>query len=124
MRSPFARWRRGLLLRREVRGIRADLQALAASVTRLVEAVEQRTALDYPPQPDLTDARPGLEVEYVDSIRQHEMMDIELRLTQARGEPPTEEEMLTEFLRRRAVEEDAEERAAARSTPAERLPRP
>ena len=84
--------RTGLLLR-EVRGVRKELSRIAA-------ALETYNQHQWPqhiqPDPDL----PAVEVSYVDAEHQLELMDIETRLTAARGQPPTEEEILQEYLRR------------------------
>lgn len=87
--------RRTLL--REVKGIRVEL-------ARLADALELRNAYDFPQKIQRDPSRPAVEVEYVDTERAAELMEIELRLTNARGEPPTEDEILLEYDRRRAVE--------------------
>lgn len=92
-------------LARETRALRVDLQALTAGVVRIAAALEHRNAQDYPtlrPSTDLPDAE--TEVTFVNEAEQAVLMDIELRLTQASGQPPTEDEILQEYTRRHPAE--------------------
>lgn len=94
---------RGTMLLRELRGFRQELQGLRAAVERIAHALEERNAHDFPvrlqPDPDV----PAVEVSYVDTAEQQELLDIEMGLTVARGMPPSEEDVLQEFERRRAI---------------------
>lgn len=83
---------RGILLR-EVRAIRQELG-------RIATAFEQYNAHQWPQQVQPDPDQPPVEVSYVDTDYQREMVDIEMRLTQAKGVPPTDEEILAEFIRR------------------------
>lgn len=94
--SRFMRLRR---LARETRGLRQDLHALTAGILRIAAALELRNAHDYPQVLRSTEDR-ATEVSFVREDEQAEFMDIELRLTQASGQPPTEDEILQEYWRR------------------------
>lgn len=80
--------------------MRAELQGLRQVGERIAAALELANAHQWPqilqPSPDV----PPVEVTYVDNDYQVEMMDIEARLTAARGAPPSEEEIFAEFVRR------------------------
>lgn len=81
-------------VRQELAGLRAATDSIASTLARLV-----------PPAPDPAQMESGLTIAYVDSAYQAEVMDIELRLTRARGVPPTEDEVLEEYERRHPPEE-------------------
>lgn len=95
MLKQLRRWTGGYLLRQ----LQRDLAALRVEVGRIAAALELRNAHDYPqvlqPNPDL----PPVTVAFVDQVEQAEWMDIELRLTQALGHPPTEEAVFEEWQR-------------------------
>ena len=84
----------------EVKGIRRDIQALTAVLTRLAVDVERAYSLPNPDQPQ-DESRPAVDIAYVSDAEQAELMDIEMRLTTARGRIPTEEEILQEWELRR-----------------------
>lgn len=103
MMKGLKRLAAGGILLRELRGIRTELTALR-------QALQVFTDRAFPPQaparaPDsVTPDTPLTEITYIDTAQQAEWMDIELRLTQATGRPPTEEEILQEFERGRATD--------------------
>lgn len=88
------------LLFREIRGMRKDLSRLSQQVERIATALELRNAHEWPQEVAGAEGQPGVEVSYADTQLQQEMVDIESRLTAARGLPPTEDEVVQEFLRR------------------------
>lgn len=90
----------GGVLLHEIQGLRTALTTLIGATERIASALELRNAQDYPPPAVANPDGPPLEVAYVDGAQQAAFMDIELRLTQARGAPPTEDEILLEFQRR------------------------
>jgi hypothetical protein len=100
LRSKLRRFTAGGILLREVRAMRQELQGLREVGTRIALALEAYNAHTWPqqvqPNPDL----PAVEVTYVDTEYQIELMDIEARLTSARGAPPSDEEVLAEYVRR------------------------
>lgn len=75
----------GLLLR-EVRRLRTAAERIAA-------ALELRNAHDFPQIVAAPDHR-ETEVTFIDARHQATLMDIEMRLTAAKGIPPTEDEIL------------------------------
>lgn len=87
----------GILALRELRRLRKDLGALTVAVARIAAALELQNAHAYPQV--LAQANRETTVEYVDSTLQASMVDIELRLTRATGQPPTEEDILSEYER-------------------------
>lgn len=89
-------WRGYRLLRRGV----AELAGIRRALEVLADVHLQAAAQAQPPvrPPTVEDAT--VDAPYVETYQQTALMDIELRLTQARGVPPTEEEVLTEFERR------------------------
>jgi hypothetical protein len=94
---------RGLVFRRELRGIRADLKGLRVAAERIAAVLEaQRPAAPR----EGSEADPLVSISYVDDAAAAEFMDIELRLTQAKGMPPSEEEIMAEYERRKGVEVD------------------
>lgn len=100
MRTKLRRMVTGGLLLREVRSLRQEMQGIHAALLQVVLLLEERNAHEYPrvqqPNPNI----PAVEIAYVDNDYQLEMVDIEARLTLARGLPPTEEEILAEYIRR------------------------
>lgn len=87
------------ILHAEVIGVRSTLE-------RIAEALEVRNQHDGVSRPvTLTPVGPGegpaVEVSYADPQVTEEFDDIARRLTTARGMPPTEDEILEEFERRR-----------------------
>lgn len=91
--------RMGLLLR-EVRSLHQELAGVHAVGERIAAALEASNAHQWPQQLSATPDQPPVEVTYVNNAYQEEVMDIETRLTAARGAPPSEEEILAEFVRR------------------------
>lgn len=94
----------GTLLLLEVRRLRRDLAGLQQEIARIATAMELANAHAYPMQIQPDDGLPPVEVLHVDDAQQEEFMDIELRLTRAKGIPPSEEEILKEYELRRQVE--------------------
>lgn len=92
----------------EVRGLRQEVQALRAGVDRIADALEQYNAHQWPQVRQADPTAPAVEVTYADQPQQQEFMDIELRLTAARGQPPTEDEILAEYERRHPIDQVAE----------------
>lgn len=91
--------RAGFLLR-EVRGLRTEVERLASGVERIAAALELQNAHQWPvPQQASPDA-PLVEITHVDDQMAEEFMSIELGLTQAKGLPPSEDEILQEYDRR------------------------
>lgn len=91
---------RGLLIR-ELRRLRQTVLKLDAAVTRIAEALEAHNTHTGVTTTAPAEAAPApLEITYVTTESQEEFMDIEMRLTNARGTPPTEEEVLQEYVRR------------------------
>ena len=103
LRARPGGWLRGLL------SFRRPLQRLVLAVERVAEAVEEQSEIlrqayqitrrptaqaEAPPAPST------LEITYSDNAEQVLLMDIELQLTQARGVPPSEDEIVAEFDRR------------------------
>lgn len=82
---------------REVREAKAEVRALRVAVEGIREVLGRMA-----PEPGVA-VESDVDVSYVDTAVQAAFMDIELRLTQARGMPPTEEEVLAEFERRQGV---------------------
>jgi hypothetical protein len=93
-------WRGYRLLRRgidELTGIRLALESIAVSLSSIEIAAVPRVG-DVVPPTEVAD--PRVDSPYVETSQQAVLMDIELRLTQARGVPPTEDEVYLEFERR------------------------
>lgn len=86
----------------EIRKFRAEQQHARVAMERIARALEDRNAHDYPqiiqPNPD----EPGVEVTYTNDQEQAELMEVEMRLTRATGQPPTEDEIIEEFNRLRS----------------------
>lgn len=90
-------WIEEKLLPLEIQAIRADLTALTLAVVRIADALELQNAHTFPLTREATPDSPAFTLTHVDDAEQAELMDIELRLTAARGQLPTEDEILTEF---------------------------
>lgn len=90
----------GALLLPELRLLRQACEGIQA-------ALEYHNAQEWGMTLQGDPALPAVEVTYVNDLHQAEMMDIELRLTQASGTPPTEEDMMVEWERRHADEVEA-----------------
>jgi hypothetical protein len=77
--------------------IHRELTLLRKAQERCAAAMEFANQQQYPmpaaPHPD----DPSVTVEYVNEQYQSELMDAELRLTRATGQPPTEEEILRAY---------------------------
>lgn len=91
--TAVRRMTRGGLLLREVRGVRREL-------ARIATALETYNAHQWSQQIQGDPAVPPVEVTYVDTQVQAEFLEIELGLTQAKGTPPTEDQILAEWFRR------------------------
>lgn len=92
----------GGLLLLELRGMRRELADLKVALSRIATALEERNAHEWPqqvPQGDL----PAVEVSYADDVVSQEMMQVELDLTNAKGMPPSEDEILLEYERRKGI---------------------
>lgn len=90
----------GGLLLLEVRGLRREAAQLRMGVERIAAALEAYNAHQWPQHTPATEETPSVEVTYADDQRTQDMMDVEMSLTQARGIPPTEDEILEEYERR------------------------
>lgn len=99
MRNLFAERLGTLLLVRELRRLRKELAGQRVAL----EGIRQQLQPLVPPPPLAPTAQQAddVEVTYVNDSLSAEMADIELRLTAARGLPPTEDEILAEYERRR-----------------------
>jgi hypothetical protein len=84
---------KGGLLLRELRGVHRQL-------ARIADALETYNAHQWPQQIQPDPDQPGVEVSYVDTLFQQELVDIEMRLTAAVGIPPSEDQILAEYVRR------------------------
>jgi len=84
---------RGGILLRELRGVRKELSRIAA-------ALEDYNLHQWPQQIPQEEGQPTVEVSYVDTLFQQELVEIELRLTAAVGLPPSEDQILAEYVRR------------------------
>lgn len=87
-----------------IRGVLRELQTTNALLTRIATALEAANAHQWPqtfPSADPTEA--AVAVTHVNDADQQMWMDVELDLTAARGMPPTEEEVLAEFERRKSL---------------------
>lgn len=87
----------GGLLLLELRGLRAEVARLATAQERLTEVMAAFFDRQYPTQVQPDPSIPSVEISYVNVEHQRILMEVELRLTQARGQPPTEDEILAEF---------------------------
>ena len=83
-----------------LRHLLRELQGIRRAMTRLADA--------QAPLPQ-GDQAAGVAITYVSDAQQAEFMEIELRLTQATGQPPTEEEVLLEWERRHPQVQEAAE---------------
>ena len=102
MLQGFKRLARGGFLLRELRGLRTDVAGLRAASERIATAMEVQNAHHWPARSAPVEG--SLAITYVETEQQAELMDIETRLTTARGIPPTEEEVLEEYQRRQEGE--------------------
>lgn len=89
----------GGLLLLEVRGMRRELAELRAVGERIAAALEAYNAHAWPQMVQPISEVPAVEVEYVTNQQQAEFMEIESRLTLAKGLPPTEDEIIAEYNR-------------------------
>lgn len=95
----------GGLLLLELRGLRAEVKALSSSVHRIADALEARNAHEWPQHIQVPGAAvPSVEVSYVRDETVAEFMQIELDLTAATGQAPSEEMVMDEWNRRHPVE--------------------
>ena len=92
--------RLGWLLR-ELKGLRGEMAGLRLAAERVAAALELQNAHAYPQVIQASPDSPAVQVSYTDDQAQLDLMEIELRLTGARGSPPTEEEVLVEWERLR-----------------------
>ena len=83
---------------RELRTTQHELHLLRVGVERLADTLARLVPV---PTPMVSS---DVDVSYADIQSQAEFVDIETRLTTARGLPPTEDEILAEFERRHATE--------------------
>lgn len=77
--------------------LRGDLHGIRVAAERIAAALESQQA---PQGREGSEADPLVTITYVDNEASAEMMDIETRLTAARGMPPTEDEIMAEWERR------------------------
>lgn len=94
----------GGLLLLEVRGLRWEVAALSAGVLRIASALEARNAHEWPQRIQPPGEVPSIEVSYVDDDAVAEFMQIELDLTRATGQAPSEEMVMDEWHRRHPAE--------------------
>lgn len=88
-------------LSKDIHQLKAELIGLRSACERIAEGIEAANRLSGASDPLPRDpAAPVVDITYVDNQVAGEFMDIELRLTQARGMVPTEDEILQEFERR------------------------
>lgn len=80
-------------LLREIKGLRLAAERIAA-------ALEASNAHQWPQHIQSDPSQPPVEVSYADTAMQAEFMEIELGLTEATGLPPTEDQVMAEWLRR------------------------
>jgi hypothetical protein len=93
IRQRMRRVLKGGLLLRELKGVRSELARIAA-------ALETYNAHQWPQSIQPDPSIPAVEVSYVDTQVQAELLEIELRLTSATGQAPTEDEVVAEYVRR------------------------
>jgi hypothetical protein len=72
------------------------LTRIAVAQERVAAAMEARNQHDFPAAVAEA-AQPGVEVSYVDDAFQAELLDIEMRLTRATGQPPTDDEIMRDY---------------------------
>lgn len=77
-----------------------ELKLLRMACEGIQAALDYRNAQEYGEVRQVNPALPAIEVSYVNDEYQAAIMDIELRLTQASGQPPSEDEILAEYERR------------------------
>jgi hypothetical protein len=92
------------LLFRPLRALTLEVRGVKEAVERLVELEEYTTARRWPRPTAVTGVEgvPVVDITYATDQDQAELAEIELRLTAATGQPPTEDEIVAEFDRRRA----------------------
>lgn len=73
-----------------------ELTLLRRAAERCADALEFANRQSFP-GPAAHPDDPSVTVEYVNETYQAELMDVELRLTRATGQPPTEEEILRAY---------------------------
>lgn len=97
----IGRWGSLRRLSRDITQLKAEIMGCRTALERIAAGIERANQADglEPPQPRDPDA-PAVEITYADTLVAQEFMDIETRLTQATGQPPTEDEIMAEFLRR------------------------
>ena len=93
----------GGLLLMELRGLRKEVARLATAQEQLLALAQAVYAQHYPVRTQPNPAGPVVEITHVNAEDQRLFMDIELRLTQATGQPPTEDEILEEYDRIRTT---------------------
>ena len=73
-----------------------EVRRLRQATERIAQALEARNAHDFPQIVVSPDQR-ETEVTYVNEAEQAALVDIEMRLTAAKGIPPTEDEILAMY---------------------------
>lgn len=85
----------------ELKALRTEVRDLSSGVARIAAALEAHMAHLAPAPPAAASPdSPAFSVSYVNDEEAAAMMDVELRLTAATGQPPTEDEVLAEWDRR------------------------
>lgn len=101
-------WGLGILAYREVRRLRRDLQGVTGQLTRIADLLEAQYRLEYGDpvqetrqahQTATDEAVYGEPNVYVNTQEAQALLEVELRLTRAKGVPPTEEEVLEAYHR-------------------------
>ena len=98
-------WRPLRMLTNEVYGVRLALTRLAELEEKRLEVEEYAVGRKWPrPAATLAEAAevPVVDITYTTDQDQVELAEIELRLTAARGMPPTEDEIVAEYDRLRS----------------------
>lgn len=91
----------GGMLLLELRGTRKELARLAEAQEQTNHLLARLVQVWAPLQQAVSlGEAPSVEVTYVNEVQQRTLMEIELGLTGATGQPPTEEEVLAEYDRR------------------------
>lgn len=93
----------GRLLFREARHLRTSVDALQQQVARIADALDAANAHQWPQSRQPDPSLPPVEITYTDTRQQVELMEIELALTRAIGQPPSEDDVLAEYERRREM---------------------
>lgn len=111
IRQGLRRLAAGGILLREIRGLRKEVQGLAAAATRIAEILEADYSRRYGPlHPTETQTPAGMEITYITDEGAQQWMEKELDLTRAMGRPPTEEEILAAFEREAQTPQTPESR--------------